>query len=188
MCIRDRLGVLLVIIGQMTNDVASFMSIFVVFLFGFAVAFIAFMKEEAPAFVPLGLGAGFFERAPWEAWHEEGQWNSWRAFEVPLWAMVGENSLEAVEEASPILGIGLLWVYIIIAQILLVNLLIAMMSSTYDKCEANAQQEYTFGCMRTFMETRLLFVVPPPFSLPFLAVPCTPCWRRAAKDLSLIHI
>ena len=96
--------------------------------------------------------------------------------------MVGENSLEAVEEASPLVGIALLWIYIIIAQVLLVNLLIAMMSCTFAKVEAIAQQEYTFGCMRTFMETRNLFVVPPPFSLPFLALPGAPCWRRTPND------
>ena len=59
------------------------------------------------------------------------------------------------------------------------------MSSTFAKVEAIAQQEYTFGCMRTFMETRNLFVVPPPFSLPFLALPCTPCWRRTPNDEGL---
>ena len=180
---HKQLGVLLVIIGEMMNDVASFMAIFVVFLLGFFIAFLAVMKVQAP-FAALGLG--HFDAGSFDEWHEQpGVWNSWRAFEVPLWAMVGENSLEAVEEASPLVGIALLWIYIIIAQVLLVNLLIAMMSSTFAKVEAIAQQEYTFGCMRTFMETRNLFVVPPPFSLPFLALPCTPCWRRTPNDEGL---
>ena len=124
---HKQLGVLLVIIGEMMNDVASFMAIFVVFLLGFFIAFLAVMKVQAP-FAALGLG--HFDAGSFDEWHERpGVWNSWRAFEVPLWAMVGENSLEAVEEASPLVGIALLWIYIIIAQVLLVNLLIAMMSS-----------------------------------------------------------
>ena len=90
---HKQLGVLLVIIGEMMNDVVSFMAIFVVFLLGFFIAFLAVMKVQAP-FAALGLG--HFDAGSFDEWHERpGVWNSWRAFEVPL-AMVGENLLEAV--------------------------------------------------------------------------------------------
>ena len=76
---------------------------------GFFIAFLAVMKVQAP-FAALGLG--HFDAGSFDEWHERpGVWNSWRAFEVPLWAMVGENSLEAVEEASPLVGIALLWIF-----------------------------------------------------------------------------
>ena len=52
----------------------------------------------------------------------------------------GENHLEFVEQASPNLGLTLLWAYIMLAQVLLVNLLIAMMGSTYTKYSDNAEQ------------------------------------------------
>ena len=63
---------------------------------------------------------------------------------------------------SPIYGTGLLWVFVLIAQILLVNLLIAMMGSTYQNMSDHAEQEYFFNRVRSLMEYRDVAAIPPP--------------------------
>ena len=63
----------------------------------------------------------------------------------------------------------MLWVYAFTAQILLVNLLIAMMTETYTRIKKNASNEYQFQrilIVDEFMGS--VFYMPPPFSMPFL--------------------
>ena len=85
----------------------------------------------------------------------------------------------------------MLWVYTFIATVVLVNLLIAMMGSTYANYIEKAEEEYFFDRVATLMEYRTVAPVPPPFGLmlaPFalvvalgvanLALRC--CRRRVA--------
>ena len=52
---------------------------------------------------------------------------------------------------------------------LLVNLLIAMMGSTYQTYIEQAEQEYFFSRVRSLMEYRSVASVPPPVSLLLMA-------------------
>ena len=74
-----------------------------------------------------------------------------------------------MSETSPYIGTPLLWFYIVIAQILLVNLLIAM-NSTYTNYTDRAQRECYFDRVRSLVETDTLFPVPPPLNLPALVL------------------
>ena len=65
------------------------------------------------------------------------------------------------------MGVLLLWVFVLVSQVLLVNLLIAMMGSTYTRYIEKAEEEYFFNRVRTLMEYRAMeyLPVPPPFGL-----------------------
>jgi len=63
-----------------------------------------------------------------------------------------------------------LWVYTFVAQVLLVNLLIAMMSETYQTKKEGGFNEYLFQRIEIVDEFMgSVFFVPPPFSMPYLA-------------------
>ena len=50
------------------------------------------------------------------------------------------------------LGPWLLWLYIMLSNVLLVNLLIAMMSQTYSYVKDNASAEWKFSRVETVLE------------------------------------
>ena len=88
--------------------------------------------------------------------------------------MYGEFTLEKVEAWDrTALGLGpwLLWIYVMISNVLLVNLLVAMMSDTYTSVSDNARTEWMFERLGSVLETvERMHVLPPPFSLPVLAL------------------
>ena len=66
-------------------------------------------------------------------------------------------------------GLGGRWTYAFISEVLLVNLLIAMMTETYDKISKNKDDEYQFQrilIVDEFMGS--VYPLPPPLSLPTL--------------------
>ena len=94
---------------------------------------------------------------------------------VPMWAMLGVFDVHEVDRWNPGIGAILLWLYVVVAQIILVNLLIAMMGDTFGTIKERADEEWKFGRIRSVMEaTERMHPVPPPFNLPitFLAFAC----------------
>jgi hypothetical protein len=72
------------------------------------------------------------------------------------------------------LGPCLLWIFSFTTQVVLVNLLIAMMSETYENIKQNADNEWKYS--RVFVVDEFVssvYWIPPPFSLPFLVVEMT---------------
>ena len=47
--------------------------------------------------------------------HDE-PWDVWSAIFIPLWAAVGGDTYESVVAGSPTVGMGLLWIYVLLAQ------------------------------------------------------------------------
>ena len=88
--------------------------------------------------------------------------------------MHGSFALDKViNNDATVMHIGpyILWLYVIISNILLVNLLIAMMSETYTEVKEHASVEFMFSRISAVLEmVERTHVMPPPFSLPVLAV------------------
>ena len=85
--------------------------------------------------------------------------------------MYGEFELAQMGESSGLLGIVTLWLYVLISNVLLVNLLIAMMSDTYQAIKLNADTEWKFERVSAVLEAiERTYAVPPPFSLPILGL------------------
>ena len=114
---HQKLGILMIILRKMIYDVVLFGVIAIIIAVGFGLAFVVVIRTQSAEWV--------------HVWEERGEeeWDLKRVLQMPFWAMVGENSYDFMSETSPYIGTPLLWFYIVIAQILLVNLLIAMMNS-----------------------------------------------------------
>jgi len=95
----------------------------------------------------------------------------------PFWAMFAEFDLEELSRIP--FGLPLMWVYVLIANIVLVNMLIAMFADTYARIKTNALQEYHFQhYMYIFEYQHLVHAVPPPFNFPLLLWDsCVSCFR-----------
>ncbi len=131
------MGVLIVIIHKMLSDVLLFFRLVGSLLIGFGIAFVGILRTQA-AYVPISRYEDASMAASLVA-TEQG-WTISSALGVPLWATVGENQIEVVTASSPFWGTALLWVFVIVAQVLLVNLLIAMMGTTYSTYNKDAEQ------------------------------------------------
>ena len=65
----------------------------------------------------------------------------------------------------------MLWVYVMGAQVLLVNLLIAMMNRTYEKYYEEASTEHKLITVKKLFEVEPLLAAPPPLTLLLLLNP-----------------
>ena len=172
------LGVLMIILSQMMYDVSLFLVLFSSYAIGFGLAFIAVMSAQASWYPILTVESWADVMEPLASGAE---WDLASALGIPFWAALGEPRLERVEDSSPLVGTLLLWVYVVASQILLVNLLIAMMGNTYQKYAVNAEKEFYFNRATVAIEARAYFAVPPPLSLPLLLLmPST--WRGGGGD------
>jgi len=85
----------------------------------------------------------------------------------PFWAMFAEFDLD--ELARIPFGLPLMWFYVLIANIVLVNMLIAMFSETYTRIKRHAIQEYHYQhYLYIFEYQHCVHAVPPPFNFPLL--------------------
>ena len=131
------------------------------------------------------LGAASNSRA----YRSDGTFMSSGPFQAPFWAVYGEfGDLDGISRHGSFAGTGLMWVYAFVSEILLVNLLIAMMTETYTQIRKNATHEFRFQrilIIDEFMGT--VYHIPPPLSLPFLimhlakAIPQWVLWRIHGK-------
>ena len=190
---HKRMGVLIIIIAKtFINDVLIFFALLGAFLVGFALTFVAILRTQTAHGTYLSLQSAARQHVPPGLWaySADGRtdidpseikpgdipitggvvWTLVSAFGLPLWATVGENQMDAMAASSPFWGLGLLWIFVLVAQVLLVNLLIAMMGSTYSTYIDKAEEEYFFNRVRTLMEHRDYLPVPPPFGLLLLPV------------------
>ena len=109
MTVWEDLGTLSVILIALMDDVKVFILIFGLIVVGFASAFVGLMPT-------LGQSDTF---------------SSAGAFQAPFWAVYGEfGELDGISRHGSAAGTALMWLYAFISEILLVNLLIAMMTET----------------------------------------------------------
>jgi len=118
MMIDQELGVLAVIITELYKDMRNFAAILALTLLGFGASMV-------------GLSGSLLGRAD-----SQGFW-------LPAWAMFGEygsildpaagtDELSSSAQTGPVhWGVLVLWIFNFFSQILLVNVLIAMLSETY---------------------------------------------------------
>ncbi|KAL1519454.1 hypothetical protein AB1Y20_022976 [Prymnesium parvum] len=146
--VNRKFGVLSIIMMRLKDDILVFITYAFMFIVAFGTAFVGLMP---------GLGDGPFA--------VNG------AFYVPFWSMYGEfGDLADVGAAGGWLSTSLLWLYTFAAQIVLVNLLIAMMTETYESVKENADNEWRFQRVSTIDEAASAPAIPPPLSLPILLV------------------
>eukprot|EP00004_Rigifila_ramosa_P013728 TRINITY_DN3064_c0_g1_i3.p1 TRINITY_DN3064_c0_g1~~TRINITY_DN3064_c0_g1_i3.p1 ORF type:complete len:927 (-),score=260.92 TRINITY_DN3064_c0_g1_i3:30-2810(-) len=148
--VNSNLGPLVATIGGMATDIFLFLFILMVVLLGFGISFRAALYTKS---YQISGGSG----------DNPADWATSRAF----WSAFGELFLDEIDSAPslfPQVVKALLGIYVIVANVLLVNLLIAMMSDTYQKMSERSKEVWRFmryGLVKEYEDRPLL---PPPFS------------------------
>lgn len=143
-----------VVINMLLVDVKKFIFIFLPLLFGFATAMNALLLPNALwqtrwsswwLTVENLLLLSFLQEPPMMGWHVDPQDE---VYPSSMASVFGEYEEHGVDAVLPTLFFYLLYItFIILAVILLINLLIAMMSQTYEKMDekANLDHRVEFG-------------------------------------------
>jgi len=88
---------------------------------------------------------------------------------APLWAMFGAWNANNFKSDAPLyynIGALTVFIYTVIANLMLVNLLIAMFSDTYATLSALATDEDAYQkCKALFVQRHIQLTMPPPFNL-----------------------
>lgn len=158
-------GVVAIIVMEMLVDLSLFLVFAVVLLLGFSAALLGLSETarhdadapladaplmaapaaDAAAAVELDLSAGRGDSARalrMHAAHEEEAGGSLPLIALPVWAMF--TDLEMGQLTGIPLALPLMWLYVLLANVVLVNLLIAMFADTYSRIKKNAEVEYHY--------------------------------------------
>jgi len=160
--INYSLGPLLVAIGRMMKDIALFLVIFALFFISFSLSFMSLTREV------VSLPELFLD-------HEKPTGNEWYqtypvgTFGLAYWGFLGEFGESFTFLGKTNLGMILLGVYLVLSNILLVNLLIAMMADTYSTIRDNADKQWKFSRYFLVKEYRTSTLCPPPLNLALLS-------------------
>jgi len=140
----QKLGPLYFAIIRMFGDVGRWLFIFVLFMIGFQLAFMA-----------LTIQSGFEPMDP----YPDG------SFAISLFTIIGDwrSAIPYLQYSK--MGLVMLSIYALLAQIMLVNLLIAMMGDTYGNVKDNSDKEWKFSRYSLVMEYNSTTYHPPPFNL-----------------------
>ena len=142
---RD-IGVLIIMIIEMASDMRIWILLSVIFTFAFMFTFAAITDDSV-----------------------DDSAEPYHALAIPIWAMFGEFDLQWTSDNSGVVGQITLWIYVLVSNVLLVNLLIAMMSDTYQEIKENADIEWKFSRVSSILEAiERTHPIPPPFSFPFM--------------------
>uniref|UniRef100_A0A7S3AMF8 TRPM SLOG domain-containing protein n=1 Tax=Haptolina ericina TaxID=156174 RepID=A0A7S3AMF8_9EUKA len=154
-------GVLVIMVEQMIYDVLLFLEFFIVMCIAFTIAF-------------FGVGrAGMHEF--------DGEVTSFDGALTPImfgmYAWVDPSRVMAGK--FPLVSAGLLFFYLLLVHVALINLLIAMFADTYGRVKRHAEIEYS---VKTYQSTHIymhvLLRVPPPLNIPVvLWEVCSSRWR-----------
>jgi len=120
------LGPLIIVIGKMVSDIAKFLAVFLIFLIPFSIVTIALVKQNVEGDV-------------WKSFYDE---NADGVIALGYYVFLGEFSNALVILNQVPLALLFLWVYQLLAQIALANLLIAILSNTYAKVSEKSDTEW----------------------------------------------
>jgi len=159
-----RAGVITIVIGHMMSDVAVFLVVQICFVLGFGFAFVVLEPhaQEAHSAFPAFLNT------------ESPIWS-------PLWGMYGminhdASTLDQVGRLQP--GIWalpiMIWLFLFNSNIVLINLLIAMMSDTYAKVTSEGLLCWQFERAKLISEFKQKIPLPPPLNLCWLLLVTLP--------------
>ena len=153
--LSESVGVLVIMIMAMFKDIALWGLVSTIFTIAFTVSFVA--NSSGPVSETVVM---------------------------PIWAMLGQYDVDAVGETSalgPVMGQSMLWLYVVVSNIVLVNLLIAMMGDTYGTIKENSDAEFKIGRLRTVLNCeKQMHPIPPPFNLPW-TLPAF--WRQRGQPI-----
>ena len=144
--LSQSVGLLVVMIMNMFKDIALWILVTAIFLAAFTTAFVAISANSDASAI-----------------YDEGE----GPLTAPMWAMLGHGMKEQATSWNPHVGGVLLAMHLVVAQIILINLLIAMMGYTFMNIKEIADEAWKFGRLQSVMESAdRMSAVPPPLNLP----------------------
>ena len=161
-------GVLTIVLGHMFADVAFFLILLLLITGGFAVAFSTLLPGRFATSSPM--------------WNFLGD----SPFYDPFWSIFGEYDVDLIAGGlgasmpTAIVAPTLLWLYLFVVLVVLVNLLIAQMSDTYARITGEGLLRWQFEraqLITEFKDTKP--PLPPPFNVLWFAFVNVPTsWYR----------
>jgi len=134
------LGPLLVTVLSMVSDAARFSGVLVIVIFGWANGFYSLIHSNTPSAELLALP---FDYSYFNILSE-----------MLIW-LTGQATVELMAPLSPNIQFGaniLFWTFLATAYFVLLNLLIAIFNSTYDRIISNSVSEWLYVRLNTLLE------------------------------------
>nr|AOR81468.1 no mechanoreceptor potential C [Nilaparvata lugens] len=161
-----------IIIGNLMKDLGRFLAVLAIFVFGFSMHIVALnqpFKNQTPEEVKKGvkpnqgLGNGIFA---------EVVMNPTQAFEFLFFAVFGQTTPEVLRVKASLQPEWTLYlyklvfgVYMLVSVVVLINLLIAMMSDTYQRIQAQSDIEWKYGLAKLIRNMHRTTTTPSPINL-----------------------
>ncbi|XP_058801376.1 serine/threonine-protein phosphatase 6 regulatory ankyrin repeat subunit A isoform X4 [Phymastichus coffea] len=179
-----------IIIGNLMKDLARFLAVLAIFVFGFSMFFVALnqafnTKQETVR-----------SRKP--SAFSDVKMNPMLAFEYLFFAVFGQttHSELKVEQQQPEWTSSLFklafGIYMLVSVVVLINLLIAMMSDTYQRIQAQSDIEWKYGLSKLIRNMHRTTTAPSPLNLftTWIVYFIKQCQQRTAskKRPSLVHM
>ncbi|BES94180.1 Ion channel nompc [Nesidiocoris tenuis] len=163
-----------IIIGNLMKDLARFLVVLGIFVFGFSMHFVALnqpFKNQTPEEIRAGTHPlRFFSANP--GIFTEVQMNPIEALQFLFFAVFGQTSpdnLQKKTNAQPGWTIYLFkivfGIYMLVSVVVLINLLIAMMSDTYQRIQAQSDIEWKYGLAKLIRNMHRTTTTPSPLNL-----------------------
>jgi hypothetical protein len=168
---NDRLGVLLVCLKEMANNLFDWLCLLIILSIGFSVSF-SILTPNYFQGSQLQLADSAGPLRPFDRWNVHVDFSAGGSFFLPFWALYGQfdpGEFAAAPAASSLAPL-VLWVYLMIAAVVFVNLLIAMFNSTYDKVFMKASEQWKMQRVHQIKAYIRLYPMPPPLNVPCLLV------------------
>jgi len=164
------LGVLYIIVCAMVQDFITWMLLFAVMTSAFMVMLMGlqnagkytnYVDDGQLQMNQINMSALTKDEIELHFDYNVAQGGSW----APLWALFGSFQPERYDS----LVSALMWSYMLLSSVGLVNLLVAMFADTYNKISEEAENEYVFlRCTRLFEFKDSVLPLPPVLNLPII--------------------
>lgn len=146
--LSEYFGTLLITTGGMCKDAMRFFTLVVIFCFGFSCAITPLLFPDKVEREKQGL--------VWAFWTIVGELD-----ETALERVRGDRSWTGIS----LVAFSLLYTLALVCNVLLVNLLIAVMNSTYEKNQEISKTEWAFWGANAVLEFDEAAILPPPLNL-----------------------
>ncbi|KAL3269656.1 hypothetical protein HHI36_008719 [Cryptolaemus montrouzieri] len=164
-----------IIIGNLMKDLARFLAVLAIFVFGFSMQFVALNQKFTPRLTEDEI-IRLSRRKKFQYFNDVVM-SPLLAFEKLFFAVFGQTTWEDVIINAPrntpanrplwtenlfkvIFGI-----YMLVSVVVLINLLIAMMSDTYQRIQAQSDIEWKFGLSKLIRSMHRTTTAPSPINL-----------------------
>ncbi|GLH16068.1 Transient receptor potential-gamma protein [Gryllus bimaculatus] len=159
-----------IIIGNLMKDLARFLAVLAIFVFGFSMNIVAlnqpFLSDEKRRNKSVSKNyTGIFS---------EVRLSPIEAFEMLFFAVFGMTNIEQIQKKTPpgyqppwttYLFKCMFMVYMLVSVVVLINLLIAMMSDTYQRIQAQSDIEWKYGLAKLIRNMHRTTTTPSPLNL-----------------------